>query len=309
MPSRQPAGRRRYSLGAAVGGTAQGGRDPGCLDSQVTETAPARFNQVSDDVVEERYEVVKERNISEPTEKSTGKNVIGRADCSAGVPPAVSGASRPRFGEVIIRDRGRLPHWEKESGTYFLTFRLSDSLPRVVLDRIEFEKRNMVMTASQVGRDLSPDERRRMSVLSSARIERYLDSGAGACHLRKPEIATLVRNALFHFEEQRYRLFAWCIMPNHVHVVARFFPGNSLSAVLHSWKSYTAKRAKDLLEIDGRFWQREYYDHLLDTEAEFERAVAYVVANPQKAGLQNWSWVWVRGQDALATGGGTPALP
>jgi REP element-mobilizing transposase RayT len=264
---------------------------------------------VSDDVGEERSEVVKERDISEPTEKSISKNVIGRADCSAGVPPAVSGASRPRFGEVIIRNRGRLPHWEKESGTYFITFRLSDSLPRVVLDRIEFEKRNIVRTASQLGRDLSPDERRRISVLSSARVERYLDSGAGACYLRKPEIATLVRNALYHFEERRYRLFAWCVMPNHVHVVARFFPGNSLSAVLHSWKSNTAKRAKDLLEIAGSFWQREYYDHLLGSEAEFERAAAYVVANPQKAGLDNWLWVWVRGQDALATAGGTPALP
>jgi hypothetical protein len=35
------------------------------------------------------------------------------SDRSAGVPPAVSGASRPRFGEVTIRNRGRLPqHWE-----------------------------------------------------------------------------------------------------------------------------------------------------------------------------------------------------
>jgi REP element-mobilizing transposase RayT len=279
------------------------------LDSQITETAAARFNQVSDDVVEERYEVVKERNISEPREKSTGKNVIGRADCSAGVPPAVSGASRPRFGEVIIRDRGRLPHWEKESGTYFLTFRLSDSLPKSVLVQIEFAKQNIVRTAVQMGRELSSDERNQLARLSSTRIERYLDAGRGACHLSNPAIAELVREALLHFEERRYRLFAWCIMPNHVHVVAKFFPGNSLSAVLHSWKSYTAKRAKDLLEIDGRFWQREYYDHLLDTEAEFERAVAYVVANPPKAGLGNWPWVWVRGQDALATAGETPALP
>ena len=49
-------------------------------------------------------------------------------DCSAGVPPAVSGASRPRFGEVTIRNRGRLPHWEKDSATYFITFRLVDSI-------------------------------------------------------------------------------------------------------------------------------------------------------------------------------------
>jgi hypothetical protein len=79
-------------------------------------------------------------------------------DRSAGVPPAVSGASRPRFGEITIRDRGRLPHWEKEGATYFITFRLADSLPKFVLEGIEFEKRNILATAVQLERELSPDE-------------------------------------------------------------------------------------------------------------------------------------------------------
>jgi hypothetical protein len=43
------------------------------------------------------------------------------------------GAVQPRFGEVHIRNRGRLPHWEKEAGLYFLTFHLADSLPESVL--------------------------------------------------------------------------------------------------------------------------------------------------------------------------------
>jgi hypothetical protein len=146
-------------------------------------------------------------------------------DCSAGVPPAVSGASRPRFGEIKIRDRGRLPHWEKDGATYFITFRLADSLPHSVLEQIEFEKKNILSTASQLGRDLSADERKRIAYLSSARIERYLDRGSGACHLRDPEVAKVVRGTLCHFDEKRYRLFAWCIMPNHVHVVVRLFPG------------------------------------------------------------------------------------
>jgi hypothetical protein len=60
--------------------------------------------------------------------------------------------------------------------------------------------------------------------------------------------------------------------------------------------------------VQGSFWQREYYDHLLRDEAEFRRAVRYVAENPAKAGPVDWPWVWVRGQDALATAGGTPAL-
>ena len=229
-------------------------------------------------------------------------------DRSAGVSPAVSGASRPRCGEVTIRDRGRLPHWEKDGATYFITFRLADSLPHSVLEQIEFERKNIFSTASQLDRDLSPDERKRAAYLSSARIERYLDRGSGACHLREPEVAKAVRETLCHFDEKRYRLFAWCIMPNHVHVVVRLLPGNTLAAVLHSWKSFAAKQALKRVRVQGSFWQREYYDHLLRNETEFERAIRYVAENPVKAGLEGRQWVWVRGQDALATAGGTPAL-
>jgi REP element-mobilizing transposase RayT len=95
--------------------------------------------------------------------------------------------------------------------------------------------------------------------------------------------------------------FAWCVMPNHVHVLARLFPGVSLASVLHSWKSFTAKRANTMLHRGGAFWQREYYDHLIRDESEFEYAVQYVFDNPAKAGLSNWPWVWVWEQDAPTT--------
>ena len=119
----------------------------------------------------------------------------------------------------------------------------------------------------------------------------------------------MVADALRHFDNQRYSLFAWCVMPNHVHVLVRVFPGHTLAEVVHSWKSFSAKRANELLNHAGSFWQREYYDHLIQDESEFERAVRYVAENPEKAGLRNWRWVWVGGRDAHPTAGGTPALP
>jgi menaquinone-specific isochorismate synthase len=230
-------------------------------------------------------------------------------DRSAGVPPAVpsassgqaAGASRPRFGEVTIRNRGRLPHWEKADATYFITFRLADSLPQSVLDRIESERRAIVTTANQLHREPSPDERKKIQRLSTPIIEQFLDSGAGACHLQNPAIADEMANTLLHFADRRYRLFAWCVMPNHVHVLARLLPGQKLAGVIHSWKSFSAKRANQILGAHGAFWQREYYDHLIRSEEEFERAVRYVAENPAEANLKHWKWVWVRGRDARAT--------
>ncbi len=232
-----------------------------------------------------------------------GATTPGAAPCdrSAGVPPAVAGASRPPIGAVKIRDRGRLPHWEKDNATYFITFRLADSLPKSVLDRIDSERQSTMATAAQLRRPLSSGERRKIQHLSTPVIERFLDSGAGACHLRNSTIAQEVANTLRHFDEIRYRLFAWCVMPNHVHVVARLFPGRNLAAVLHSWKSFSAKHANRILGTHGVFWQREYYDHLIRNEEEFERAIRYVSDNPVKAQLKNWKWVWVGGRDAHPT--------
>ncbi len=230
------------------------------------------------------------------------------SDRSAGVPPAVAGASRPRFGEVTIHDRGRLPHWEKESATYFITFRLHDSLPKSVLERIESERESLVKTAKQLNREISPSEHKKLRTLSTKTIEQYLDNGAGSCHLKHPAVADVVAEVLRHFDNRRYRLFAWCIMPNHVHAVLKVFPGRTLAEIIHSWKSFSAKQANVLLNSSGSFWQREYYDHLVRDEVEFERAVRYVTENPERAGLRNWRWVWVGGRDAHPTAGETPAL-
>ena len=199
---------------------------------------------------------------------------------------------RLRYGEVTVRDRGRLPHWTAGKATYFVTFRLADALPRSVADSYRFEGEDIIERARQQGRELSASERKRLGDLFSERIEAYLDAGSGGCFLARNEVAEVVANAFRHFDGVRYRLFAWCIMPNHVHVVLRPMGGWGLGKVVHSWKSFSAKKVNSLLGRRGSLWQREYYDHLVRDEADFARVVTYVVENPRKAGLGEWLWVW-----------------
>lgn len=208
---------------------------------------------------------------------------------SAGVPPA---NFFPRDRNVSIRNRGRLPHWEAAAATYFVTFRLADSLPQEALRRIVFARTDIWSTALQMGREISETERKRFMKLHAQKIEKYLDAGAGRCPLRNPVVAETVADSLHQFNGLRYRLFAWCVMPNHVHVVFQTFTDNTLAKILHSWKSYTAKKANQILKRSGEFWQHEYYDRLVRDVNEFHRAVKYVVGNPEKAGLKNWPWVW-----------------
>jgi len=199
---------------------------------------------------------------------------------SAGVSPAVPGASRPRAGEVTIRERGHrpLPHWETDGGTYFVTFRLFDSVP----DSLRHEIAERKKLPLKLPRDARP---------SIKEVEAYLDKCTGACYLRQPGIAEIVANAIEHLNGRDYRLIAWVVMPNHVHLVFKMLPDRSLSKTLHSLKSYTAKESNRIMGRTGTFWQREYYDRLIRDDAELERAVHYVRANPQMAGLVEWKWV------------------
>ena len=208
---------------------------------------------------------------------------------SAGVPPA---GFLSRDDSVLIRNRGHLPHWEAATATYFVTFRLADSLPQETLRRIVFSRKDIPSTAAQMGREISETERKRLMKLHARQIEKYLDAGAGACFLRNAAVANIVSDSLRQFNGTRYQLFAWCVMPNHVHVVFQTLVGNTVAHILHSWKSFTAKKANQVLRRSGEFWQREYYDRLIRSIAEFHRAVQYVVDNPKRAGLKNWLWVW-----------------
>jgi len=236
--------------------------------------------------------------------------------CSEGVPPL-----RPDRGEGILPlrpDRGEgilpahqsdestiqrrqghhLPHWTKSGATYAVNFRLADSLPASVLDAWRQERKEILAAARQQDRPLTTHEEMELDRLYSTRIAAFLDSGHGACHLAKPEIASMVQDALRHFDGQRYDLIAWCIMPNHVHVMVRPLEGHNLAGILHSWKSFTAKQANQQLGETGSFWQEESYDHLIRDEDDFHYQLTYLLQNPEKAGLADWPWMTCKTQDS-----------
>jgi len=142
------------------------------------------------------------------------------------------------------------------------------------------------------------------------RVEAYLDTGAGSCWLRDPRIAELVENALLHIDGKRYRLHAWVVMPNHVHVLITPVEGFSLSDILHTWKSYTAKEANRVLGRRGKFWQEEYFDRYIRNENHYWVAVEYIELNPVKARLCEVKEQWRFGSARRRENAGeTPALP
>ena len=101
--------------------------------------------------------------------------------------------------------RGYLPHYDSTSVHQTITFRLADSLPQVKLRQLEDELKILA------------DNKR--DITRRTRIQEWLDAGMGCGALRHPDMASLMQETLWKFHGERYGLVAWCIMPNHVHVL------------------------------------------------------------------------------------------
>ncbi|CAN5302374.1 hypothetical protein BH09SUM1_BH09SUM1_10930 [soil metagenome] len=182
------------------------------------------------------------------------------------------------------RSRGYLPHFHADNVIQHVTIHLADGLPIKALKEID----ELIAAYPE---DLRAVERRK-------RIEALVDSGIGSCVLRNPGIARMVQDSLLFFDQERYRLFSWVIMPNHVHVLFQTIPPWETWDVVDSWKKWTARKINDFFRSAGqpsrRVWIREYWDRFIRDERHMQNVVNYIHYNPVTAHLvatpEEWAW-------------------
>jgi len=188
--------------------------------------------------------------------------------------------------------RRRLPHIQIAGATYFITFRLANSLPIEALDKLAEEKQKISK--------LPENQKESAHHAWFEKYDDYLDQALhGSQHLENEQIAYMVAEAIQFRDKKVYDLISYCIMLNHVHLVCTpllkekdvFF---GLTEILHSLKRHTAREANKTLQRSGTFWQDESYDHFIRDDAELERIVKYVLYNPVKANLvkEQTDWKW-----------------
>lgn len=90
---------------------------------------------------------------------------------------------------------------------------------------------------------------------------------------------------MLHADGERYRLIAWCIMPNHVHAIIEQVEGFPLGEVVQSWKSATSHKINTHVGQAGRMWRREYFDRFMRDDDHLSTTIAYVEDNPVRAKL------------------------
>jgi REP element-mobilizing transposase RayT len=156
---------------------------------------------------------------------------------------------------------------------------------------------------------MADEEWRRFTRARHTKFDVQLDGGRwGPKHLADSRIACLVVDALLFHQTSRYNLSAYVVMPNHVHLVIRPQAKEKREAVwgldeiMKNLKSYTGRKANEILGLSGEFWQREYYDHLIRDEEEWRWYVDYTHLNPVRAGLclraEDWDWSSARAASA-----------
>lgn len=249
----------------------------------------------------------------------------GSADCLVGccgeeVKPALGDP-----GHIEWYSRGYLPHRDRPGLLQMITYRLEDSLPSEVLDRMSEELQYL------------PPEKQDEELRK--KIEEWIDAGHGSCVLRNPQIAGLIIENWRHYAKTRYDLISYVVMPNHVHVLIRVYESFSLGKIVQSWKGYTGKKIREMINSGiagnadclvgfvrkdakrtlgdpgipgnadcpagnsakqtlggpgGRIWHREFWDRYIRDEKHFNSAIDYIRQNPVKAGLvknmEDWPW-------------------
>lgn len=116
---------------------------------------------------------------------------------------------------------------------------------------------------------------------------RYLSSGAAA---------QCVIECLDHLREtDRIKLYAFCVMPDHLHFAICVMPGEELSSAVASFSKFTSRKIKVLIgKHDGPFWQEGFHDRHCRDRDELADLCEYIEHNPVRAGLvelaEDWSY-------------------
>jgi REP element-mobilizing transposase RayT len=128
-------------------------------------------------------------------------------------------------------------------------------------------------------------------------VEKTLDACHGDCCLKRKELAERIIEPMHYFDDDRYELDCYVVMPNHVHVVLRPTQPkvHSLESILKSWKSHSGLRINRSKGDSGTVWQPESYDRIIRDAEHLWRTIQYIGRNPERAGLVIGSCpIWIR---------------
>lgn len=171
-----------------------------------------------------------------------------------------------------------LPHWLQENKLYFITFRLEDSICKedreiLIKKKKEFEHKNPKPWNLKTYREYRK--------IISSKMDSLLDQGNGSCILKNQTIRDIFLNSLYFFEDKKYNIMGFVIMPNHVHLLLLGKNRNDIIKTIGSVKQFSAKKINKLLNKKGKIWKKGCYDTIVRSEEHRSACCQYIERNPK----------------------------
>lgn len=207
-----------------------------------------------------------------------------------------------------------LPHILPIGATFFITFSIYGSIPKEKIQQLQ-QERNAKMNILREENSINLKENLDIAQKQYfQKVDAVLDSVEfGEKYLSNPQAALIVANKIHQYNGQYYSLLAFCIMPNHVHLLFDLYLQSEKIPTQEEVTDKNYKQIYDIMQLIkggsayqvnkvlgrlGRFWQVESYDRYVRNIRELQNIVMYIANNPKKAGLVNhwrdFSFTYIR---------------
>ena len=108
-----------------------------------------------------------------------------------------------------------------------------------------------------------------------------------------PDLADQIVSCLgFLRKKKGISLFCYCLMPDHLHLaVSPSENSGAVSKIIHNFKTYTTRVSWDY-GIEGKLWQKSFYDHIARKNEELVAICDYILNNPVRKKLATTHSDW-----------------
>lgn len=227
------------------------------------------------------------------------------------------------------------PTLSASGNIFFVTLRLRDALPDSLVQnlRLQYYTQRARLASNPDAATLLTQTRKRLF----AHYDDTLDlSKHGHPYFRVPALAQIVADEIRRYDGTAFELLAYCIMPNHAHLL--FGMGGELSEdpPIHDLESFDFKPLRDIvaqiqnatekplkkaikqlgehidptvfqkqttvgsIKMEGAIWQAETFDFRVQDANGFEKIAHYIFQNPVKAELiehrEDWPFSYWKGR-------------
>lgn len=188
---------------------------------------------------------------------------------------------------------------------FFITICLKDALQKSVADQLktEFEQNK-----AQIQHDY-PDDNEELLYQEQKRFFAKYDHALdyhprGTRFLKHPFVQLAVKDELRKMDEKYFKLEAYCLMPNHLHLlidISNHLQDKNidkadidqhhtyLNTTLEKIKGRTSYYSNQALQRRGNFWHDYNHIHHVRDDAEWCNIINYIMLNPVRAGLARTS--------------------